>query len=94
MVFQPMTIREIHGGAGVAETSFALQVKPLHELRLGLRDRSVVVRGRVVSSSISEVDQQLLMYRSALEFIESPSTLRHSRLRAGDTRTLSATAVT
>jgi len=70
MVFQPMTIREIsHGGVQV-ETSVPFQVDSLHELRLSLGDRSVVLKGRVAHCRISDVDQELVTYRSGFEFIE------------------------
>lgn len=70
MVFEPMAIREISRGGAQIETRFRLQLDSLHELRLTLGDRSVVVKGRVVHCSISDVDQELVTYRSGLEFIE------------------------
>ena len=70
MVFQPMTIKEIsHGGAQV-ETGFPLQLDSLHEFRLTLGDRSVIVKGRVVHCSISDVDQEVVLYKSGVEFVE------------------------
>lgn len=70
MVFQPMTIREIsHGGAQV-ETSFPLQVDSLHEFRLTLGERSVIVKGRVAHCSIVDLDQEVVTYVSGLEFVE------------------------
>jgi hypothetical protein len=70
MVFQPMTIKEIsHGGAQV-ESGFPLQLDCIHEFRLTLGDRSVVVKGRVVHCSISDVDQEVVLYKSGVEFIE------------------------
>ena len=70
MVFEPMAIKEISRGGAQVETAFRLQLDSLHELRLTLGDRSVVVKGRVVHCSISDVDQELVIYRSGLEFIE------------------------
>jgi len=70
MVFQPMTVREIARGGVKVETTFPLQVNSLHELRLTLGSRSVVVRGRVAHCSISDVDQEQVVYQSGLEFIE------------------------
>ncbi len=70
MVFQPMTIREISRGGVQVETAVPLHVNSLHELRLTLGTRSVVVRGRVVHCSISDVDQEQVIYRAGLEFIE------------------------
>jgi hypothetical protein len=70
MVFEPMAIREISRGGVQVETAFRLQLDSLHELRLTLGDRSIVVKGRVVHCSISDVDQELVTYRSGVEFIE------------------------
>jgi hypothetical protein len=70
MLFQPMAIREIsHGGAQV-DTAFPLQLDSLHQFRLTLGDRSVVVQARVAHCSITDVDQELVTYRSGIEFIE------------------------
>jgi hypothetical protein len=70
MVFQPMAIKEISRGGAQVETTFPLQLDSLHELRLTLGDRSIVVKGRVAHCSISDVDQELVTYRSGIEFIE------------------------
>src|SRR5712692_1609424 len=69
-VFQPMAIKEISRGGAQVETGFPLQLDSLHELRLTLGDRSVVVKGRVVHCCISDVDQEVVLYKSGLEFIE------------------------
>jgi hypothetical protein len=70
MVFQPMAIKELsHGGAQV-ETAFPLHVDSLHEFRLTLGDRSVVVKGRIVHCSISDIDQEVVIYKSGVEFVE------------------------
>jgi hypothetical protein len=70
MVFEPMAIKEISRGGAQIETSFPLQLNSLHDLRLTLVDRSVVVKGRVVHCHISDVDQDVVMYRSGIEFVE------------------------
>ena len=70
MLFEPMAIRELSRGGAQVETAFRLQLDSLHELRLTLGDRSIVVKGRVVHCSISDVDQELVTYRSGIEFIE------------------------
>ena len=69
MVFQPVAIREISSGGAQIETVFPLQLDSLHEFRLTLGDRSVVVKGRVVHCHISDVDRELVVYRSGVEFI-------------------------
>jgi len=70
MVFEPMAIKEISRGGAQVETRFPLQLDSLHEFRLTLGDRSVVVKGRVAHCSITDVDQELVTYRSGIEFIE------------------------
>ena len=70
MVFQPMAIREISRGGAQVETAFPLQLDSLHDFRLTLGDRSVVVKGRVAHCHISDVDQELVTYRSGVEFVE------------------------
>src|SRR5882672_3315581 len=70
MVFQPMAIKEISRGGAQIETGFPLQLDSLHDFRLTLGDRSVVVKGRVVHCSITDVEEGLVLYRSGLEFIE------------------------
>jgi hypothetical protein len=70
MVFQLMSITEIsHGGAKI-ETSFPFHLESLHDFRLTLGERSVVVKGRVTHCAISDVDQELVIYRSGVEFVE------------------------
>jgi hypothetical protein len=71
MIFQPMVIKEISLGGAQIETGFPLQLDSLHEFRLTLSDRSVVVKGRVAYCQISDVDQEIVRYRSGLEFIEA-----------------------
>lgn len=70
MVFQPMVIKEIARGGCQVETGFPLQLDSLHEFRLTLGERSVVVKGRVAHCSISDMDQEIVLYRSGVEFIE------------------------
>ena len=71
MVFQPVAIKQISRGGAQVETAFPLQLDSLHDFRLTLGDRSVVVKGRVAHCSISDVDQELVVYRSGVEFIEA-----------------------
>lgn len=71
MVFQPMLIKQISKGGMQVETGFPLQLDSLHDFRLTLpKGRSVVVKGRVAHSRISDVDQDVVRYRSGVEFIE------------------------
>src|SRR5205814_1175745 len=70
MVFQPMLIKEISRGGATVETRFPMHLNSLHDLRLTLGSRSVVVKGRVVHSRISDVDQDIVTYRTGVEFVE------------------------
>ena len=70
MVFQPTTIKEISRGGAQVETAFPLHVDSLHEFRLSLGDRSVVVKARIAHCSIHDVDQEVVIYRSGIEFVE------------------------
>jgi hypothetical protein len=69
-VFQPMAIREISRGGAQVETGFPLQLDSLHDFRLTLGDRSVVIKGRVAHCSICDVEHELVLYRSGIEFVE------------------------
>ena len=70
MVYQPTAIREISRRGAQIETNFPLQLDSLHEFRFTLGDRSIVMKGRVAHCSISDVDQDVVVYRSGIEFIE------------------------
>ena len=70
MVFQPTVVRQISKGGMQVETAFPLQLDSLHDFRLTIGDRSIVVKGRVAHSRISEFDQEEVTYRSGVEFIE------------------------
>ena len=72
MVFQPMSIKEISRGGAQVETGFPLQLDSLHDFRLTLGDRSLVVKGRVVHCSVTDVEHELVLYRAGIEFIEPP----------------------
>ena len=52
------------------ETSFPLQLDSLHDFRLTLGDLSVVIKGRIAHSRISDVDLDIITYRTGIEFIE------------------------
>jgi hypothetical protein len=69
-VFQPMSLKEVSRGGAQVETTFPLQLDSLHDFRLTLGERSVVVKGRVAHCSISEVEHEQVLYRSGIQFIE------------------------
>ena len=70
-VFQPMTILNVsHGGAQI-ETPFALQLDSLHDFRISLGARSIVVKGRIAHCHIGELKEGIVLYRTGVEFIEN-----------------------
>jgi hypothetical protein len=69
MVFQPMTILDISLGGAQIETPFPLQLDSLHDFRLSLGDRSVVVKGRIAHCHVGDL-QGGVLYRTGVEFIE------------------------
>ena len=70
MVCQQTAVHQISKGGMQVETSFPLQLDSLHDFRLTLGDRSIVVKGRVAHSRICEFDQEGVTYRTGIEFIE------------------------
>jgi hypothetical protein len=78
MVFQPMTISDIsHTGAQI-ETAFPLQLDSLHDFRLSLGDRSVVVKGRIAHCQVGELRNDTAVYRTGVEFVEPSEPVRHA----------------
>ena len=69
-VFQPMTILDVSTGGAQIETPFGLQLDSLHEFRLSLGERSVVVKGRIAHCHIGELNGGVVIYRTGVEFVE------------------------
>src|SRR5262245_53468692 len=76
MVFEPLHIKELGRDGASIETRFPLHLNSLHDLRLTLGSRSIVLKGRVAHSRISDVDQELVTYRSGVEFVELPERVQ------------------
>ena len=76
MVFQPLSIKEISRGGCLVETSFPLHLNSLHDIRLTLGEQSVVLKGRVAHCRISDVEQEIVLYKSGVEFIEPTDRIR------------------
>jgi hypothetical protein len=70
MVFQPMAIREVSHRGALVETRSPLHLNSLHDLRIELGERSVVVKGRVVHSQVADVHDDVLIYWTGIEFVE------------------------
>jgi hypothetical protein len=76
MVYQPMTIREIGVGGASIETAYPLHLDSLHDLRLTLGNRSIVLKGRVVYSRVTDVDLEAVIYQSGLEFVDASDRVK------------------
>ena len=72
MVYEPMAVTELSVAGMAVETRFPLNLNSLHDMRLALGLRTVIVKGRVVHSHITDVDQELVTYYSGLEFVDLP----------------------
>jgi hypothetical protein len=70
MVYQPTAVRQISKGGMQVETTFPMMLGSLHDFRLTIHDLSIIVKGRVAHSRISEFDHDGVTYRSGIEFIE------------------------
>jgi c-di-GMP-binding flagellar brake protein YcgR len=78
MIFQPLSIKEISRGGCLVETAFPLHLNSLHEIRLTLGHQSVVLKGRVAHCRISDVEQEIVHYRSGIEFIEPSDRIQQA----------------
>jgi len=70
MVYEPMTLLDLSVTGALVETKFPLQLDSLHDFRLSLATRSVIVKGRIVHCKIGELHEGVVLYRSGVEFIE------------------------
>lgn|SRR5687767_8431332 len=76
MVFQPMITLDLSEKGAQIETPFPLHNDSLHDFRLSLDERSVVVKARVAYCQIGELKDGSVLYRSGIEFVElSPHVL-------------------
>ena len=76
MIFQPLSVKEISRGGCLVETAFPLHLNSLHDVRLTLGERSIVLKARVAHCRISDVEQEIVTYRSGVEFIEMNDRVR------------------
>ena len=70
MVFEPITILDMSERGAQVESTFALHLDSLHDFRLSLGERSVVLKGRIVHSKIGELKEGRVLYRTGVEFVE------------------------
>ena len=69
-IYHSMAIRQLSGGGALIEVGVPLQLNSLHDFRLALGDRSVVVKARVVHSHISTVAKSGVSYHTGIEFVD------------------------
>jgi hypothetical protein len=70
MTFLPMTILDVSEQGAQIETAVLLHPEGLHEFRISLGSRSVIVKGRIVHCQIGELRDGAVIYRSGVEFVE------------------------
>src|SRR3954463_7270085 len=75
-VYQPMTILDVSPGGAQIETPFALQLDSLHEFRISLGERSIVVKGRIAHCHVGDLKEGMTLYRSGVEFVEISDHVR------------------
>lgn len=75
-VFQPMTILDVSDRGAQVETTFPLHLDSLHDFRLTLGDRSVIVKGRIAHCKIGDLMEGMVHYRTGVEFVEPPEHAR------------------
>ena len=73
MVFEPLQVKELAPHGATIETAFPLPLNSLHDLRLTLGTGAVVVKARVVHSHVGEMGENVVRYRSGVEFVEPPA---------------------
>ena len=69
-VVEPMRVAQISPTGAQIDTTAALKVGTLHDIRLSLDVRPVVVKARVVHSSVRHLHRELVFYRTGVEFID------------------------
>ncbi len=78
MVSQPMMLKEISRGGLTVECRMPLHLNSLYDLRFVLDGKPVVARARVAHSRISDVDRDIVTYRTGLQFVELSDRARAS----------------
>jgi hypothetical protein len=72
-VIQPLNIKELSRTGAQVEARFTLHIDSVHEFRLTLGERSIIVRGRVAHCHVTDVDQEGVIYRAGIEFVDTPA---------------------
>ena len=69
-VFQPMAILDLSDRGAQVETPVALRNDSLHDFRLSLDERSIVVKGRIAYCQVGELRNGVVIYRCGVEFVD------------------------
>ncbi len=75
-VYQPMTILDVSFGGALIETLFPLHLDSLHDFRISLENRSIVVKGRIAHCHIEQLHDGIVLYRAGVEFVEPSEHVR------------------
>lgn len=76
LVTQTLAITDLSDQGLQVLSDFPLPLESLHDFRLPLADRTVVLKGRVVHSAVADLDGGGVQYRSGIAFEDVPSHLR------------------
>lgn len=77
-IYQPIAIKEISLDGAQIETEFPFILNSVCEFRLTLGKRSIVAKGRIAHCRISDMDGDLVFYRSGVEFVDVPDRVKRA----------------
>ncbi len=70
MVYEPMTITDISRTGAQIETAFPLRIDSLHDFRMVLGSRSIIVKARIVHAHVCDVEDGTTIYRAGIEYVQ------------------------
>jgi hypothetical protein len=76
LIPQRIEITNISAAGLQAVSSFPFQLDAVHDFRLTLDDRIVVVKGRVVHSAVRDIDPEGVEYRTGIDFVDLAEDIR------------------
>ena len=79
-LYQPMSILDLSTAGTQIETSVPLLNDSIHDFRLTLESRSVIVKGRVAYCQVGALRNGVVIYRCGVEFVD-PSVQAADDLR-------------
>ena len=77
-IYQSIAIKEISLDGAQIETDFPFLLDSLHEFRLTIGDRPVVLKARIAHCRISDIEGDLVFYRSGVEFVDVPERVKRA----------------